>query len=78
MRINRNISIEYALVTDYRIARRLIKKPDFYEGVRALLVDKDNKPKWQPSAIDLVMEDDLMACFESLGNSELVLTALGL
>lgn len=37
-----------ALEQDYRIAWRMIRHPDFIEGVRALLIDKDNAPVWQP------------------------------
>ena len=34
---------------EYGIMVRLIHHPDFKEGVRALLIDKDNKPNWQPT-----------------------------
>lgn len=37
-----------ALHQDFRIAYRMIRHPDFIEGVRALLIDKDNSPAWQP------------------------------
>jgi len=32
---------------EFRIASRILKGHDFYEGVRAVIVDKDNKPDWQ-------------------------------
>ena len=34
---------------EYGIMVRLIHHPDFKEGVRALLIDKDNKPNWHPT-----------------------------
>ena len=37
---------------EYGIMVRLIHHPDFKEGVRALLIDKDNKPNWHPSRPD--------------------------
>ena len=43
-----------ALSLDFHIALNMIRRPDFVEGVRALLVDKDNAPKWSPGRLDLV------------------------
>jgi enoyl-CoA hydratase/carnithine racemase len=43
-----------AISLDYHLALRMIRRPDFVEGVRALLVDKDNAPKWSPNRLDLV------------------------
>ncbi len=39
---------------EYGIMVRLIHHPDFKEGVRALLIDKDNKPNWRPSDPDVI------------------------
>lgn len=36
---------------------------DFYEGVRALLVDKDNKPQWSPSTLKDVTTQDVLSYF---------------
>jgi enoyl-CoA hydratase len=33
---------------EYAVATRVVQRPDFVEGVRALLVDKDNEPAWDP------------------------------
>jgi hypothetical protein len=45
---------------------------DFYEGVRAALVDKDQKPRWQPGSLAEVDAAATQAYFASLGPSELV------
>ncbi|MBC7768163.1 MAG: enoyl-CoA hydratase/isomerase family protein [Phycisphaerales bacterium] len=37
---------------EYRLASRVSQRHDFQEGVRALIVDKDNKPAWSPAALD--------------------------
>ena len=45
---------------------RLIHHPDFKEGVRALLIDKDNKPNWRPSRPEVIGDRDVEAFFEPL------------
>ena len=44
-------SLEAALVQEYRLVVRLFERGEFNEGVRALLVDKDRAPKWQPPSL---------------------------
>jgi hypothetical protein len=39
---------------------------DFYEGVRALIIDKDNNPSWKPSNISKVEENFVSKFFSSL------------
>jgi enoyl-CoA hydratase len=41
---------------EFQIVAQVLKGHDFYEGVRALLIDKDNAPRWRPSRLDLVSE----------------------
>lgn len=51
---------------EYRIACRMLVLPDFAEGVRALLVDKDNAPKWTLASPEGVSEKDLDSIFAPL------------
>jgi enoyl-CoA hydratase len=51
---------------EYGIMVRLIHHPDFREGVRALLIDKDNAPDWNPSRPDAIGDRDVEAFFEPL------------
>ena len=37
------------MTVEYRIATRICRQPDFLEGVRALIIDKDNAPRWNPA-----------------------------
>lgn len=48
---------------DYRIAQHILKGHDFYEGVRAMVVDKDRKPKWNPARLEQVSEGAVNAHF---------------
>ena len=41
-------SLEQALNIEFRLCTRLFEDGEFIEGVRALIVDKDRKPKWSP------------------------------
>lgn len=51
---------------EYRLAARMIVEPDFAEGVRAVLVDKDNAPRWNPAAPEGISEAKLDAIFAPL------------
>jgi enoyl-CoA hydratase len=59
--------------TEFRIVSRVIHGHDFYEGVRAVIVDKDNRPRWRPAALAEVSEAEVERHFAPLGAGELVL-----
>ena len=48
MTLGRAIDFDEALRMDFRIVSRICRGHDFYEGVRAVIVDKDNRPQWSP------------------------------
>jgi enoyl-CoA hydratase len=64
-------SFEDNMRMEYRIARRVVSRPDFQEGVRAALIDKDNAPRWSPSRLEEVTEEMLDEIFAPLGEEEL-------
>uniref|UniRef100_A0A3Q3H255 3-hydroxyisobutyryl-CoA hydrolase n=1 Tax=Labrus bergylta TaxID=56723 RepID=A0A3Q3H255_9LABR len=67
------LSLQDVLVMEYRLSQACMRGCDFYEGVRALLVDKDQNPKWNPSTLEEVSEQTVEQCFSSLGDKELTL-----
>ncbi len=56
---------------EFRIGCRVVGRHDFQEGVRAVIVDKDNKPKWDPPTLAGVSERMLDEIFAPLGEGEL-------
>lgn len=74
IREGRARDLSQTLTIDYRLAARILEaNGDFYEGVRASLLDKDGKPNWSPARIEDVSEAMLDAYFAPLGADELVL-----
>ena len=61
---------EDQLAVDYRLASRIAGSHDFAEGVRAVLVDKDNRPTWRPATIEAVDPAALDALFAPLPPEE--------
>jgi enoyl-CoA hydratase len=45
------LSFEEAMIMEFRIVNRIVHGQDFYEGVRALIIDKDNAPLWHPARV---------------------------
>ncbi|MET0363435.1 MAG: enoyl-CoA hydratase/isomerase family protein [Sphingobium sp.] len=54
------------MAIEYRIASRVLDLPDFPEGVRAVLVDKDHAPQWNPATAEEVSDRLLDAIFAPL------------
>ena len=56
---------------EYRIGWRKVCSPDFLEGVRAVIIEKDNAPSWSPATLEDVRDEDVAKYFEPLGADEL-------
>jgi enoyl-CoA hydratase/carnithine racemase len=54
LRRGRDLALKDALDAEFALTRTTMAHPDFVEGVRAMVVDKDRKPNWQPATIDAV------------------------
>ncbi|MGE0203341.1 MAG: enoyl-CoA hydratase/isomerase family protein [Hyphomicrobiaceae bacterium] len=67
------LDLRQTLEQDYRIASRLIVEPDFLEGVRARLVDKDGEPRWRHGADGDGARADVDAFFAPVAEGELAL-----
>ncbi len=71
-------SVGEALQMEYRMSQAFMREgSDFYEGIRAALVDKDGKPKWSPPTLEGVTDDIVDSYFEPLGDKELDVNAIG-
>ena len=60
------LEFEDVMRQDLRVSMRCLDGVDFYEGVRAVIIDKDNAPNWSPAGIGDVDADALDAYFEPL------------
>ncbi|WP_068086725.1 enoyl-CoA hydratase/isomerase family protein [Novosphingobium rosa] len=58
------------MAMEYRIGSRVLMLPDFVEGVRAVIVEKDNAPAWSPATPEAVSEAMLDAIFAALPASQ--------
>jgi len=58
------------MTMEYAVAAHVLARPDFVEGVRALIVDKDNSPRWNPATAAAVSDADIAAIFQPLPPAE--------
>ncbi|XP_026150869.1 3-hydroxyisobutyryl-CoA hydrolase, mitochondrial isoform X1 [Mastacembelus armatus] len=66
-----SLNLQDVLIMEYRLSQACMRGCDFYEGVRAVLVDKDQNPKWSPSTLEEVSDQSVDQCFSSLGDKDL-------
>lgn len=70
MQRGKTLDFAEAMRTEFRIVNRVARGKDFYEGIRAVVVDKDNTPKWQPASLEEVSEAMVAEHFAALPLSE--------
>ncbi len=67
------LSMDECMRMEFRILNRMLAGHDFYEGIRAAIIDKGSTPQWRPASLDAVESADVDAYFASLGEGELKL-----
>lgn len=67
------LDLRATLHSDYRIAAHCVEGHDFYEGARAVLLDKDNAPRWEPATLAGVTNAMVDGYFATLAEPEPVL-----
>ena len=73
VRRGRHLDFAACMRTEFRIVSRIIEGHDFYEGVRAVIVDKDNQPRWRPPGLAEVDAAQVEAHFAPRPGDELSL-----
>jgi enoyl-CoA hydratase len=69
--LGRGYDLDQALALEYRLTQRFMAAHDFYEGVRAALIDKDQTPRWRPAALAEIDDTMVAAYFAPLTPREL-------
>jgi enoyl-CoA hydratase len=67
-------NIEECLGQEFRYADASLYEVNFYEGIRAAIIEKDRNPQWVPATLDQVTEQMVEAMFKPLGEKELKLS----
>jgi enoyl-CoA hydratase len=70
VRAGKALAFDECMRTEFRIVSRIVHGNDFYEGVRAVIVDKDNEPRWDPATLDAVTSAEIERHFAPLGPGE--------
>jgi enoyl-CoA hydratase len=69
--VGQDYDLERALALEYRLTQHFMASHDFYEGVRAALIDKDQSPRWQPASLAAIDDTMVDAYFAPLAGREL-------
>ena len=68
MRCGRRLDFAECMRTEFRIVSRVMRGHDFYEGVRAVIIDKGQAPRWRPAALEAVSAAEVEQYFEPLAS----------
>ena len=73
IRVGAQFEFDDCMKMEWRLVNRIIKGVDFYEGTRAVVIDKDQSPVWNPGTLDQVSKEDVDAYFAPLDTGDLAL-----
>ncbi|MEO9337254.1 enoyl-CoA hydratase/isomerase family protein [Mesorhizobium sp. SB112] len=73
LRAGAMLEMDECMKMEFRILCRMLAGHEFYEGIRAAIVEKGATPQWKPAKIEDVSDREVHAYFEPLGERELIL-----
>jgi enoyl-CoA hydratase len=68
MRRGGTLDFAECMRTEFRIVSRVVRGHDFYEGIRAVIIDKDQAPRWEPPALEAVSAPEVERHFAPLAS----------
>ena len=68
MRRGSTLDFPGCMRTEFRIVSRIVREHDLYEGIRAVIIDKDQAPRWQPSTVEAVVAAEVERHFAPLAS----------
>lgn len=71
MKRTRGLDLDACLRLEFRMSQHFMAGHDFYEGIRAVLIDKDQSPSWQPDALEQVSDSAVAAHFDAIAGGDL-------
>ncbi len=71
IRSGAQLTMRQCMIMEFRIVNRMLQGHDFYEGIRAAVIDKDGAPRWQPANLQEIENAAIDRYFEPLQSGDL-------
>lgn len=68
LNLGAKLTLKQCLEMESNISYNFLQTNDFFEGVRAMLLDKDKKPNWRPSTLGLISNEIVESYFRNSGH----------
>lgn len=66
LQLGQKLDFDACMQMEYRLANRFLQAHDFLEGIRAVIIDKDQSPRWNPAHIEAILSSDVEKYFSPL------------